>query len=84
MPFVALKFMSRARDGASGEMRRMYYALVMHGGVGVDRCPRRSRRRSRYGSRRVFGDGLTPYRVSALIIALLGVPPIALAPCSAT
>src|SRR4029450_1363863 len=78
IPFVALKFLARTRDGAIEETRRIYGALVLAlivasvvsaaiatGVVTVQPS--------------VFGDGLAPYR-SALMVALLGVPPFGLAP----
>lgn len=78
IPFVALKFLARARDGAIDETRRIYDALVLllvaasvasaaiATGVAAVRPS-------------IFGDGLAPYRM-ALVVALLGVPPFALAP----
>ena len=78
VPFVALKFMSRARDSASGELRRMYSALVITVALASTVSAAIATAISLWEPG-VFGDGLTPYRVS-LTIALLGVPPIALAP----
>ena len=78
IPFVALKFLARARDGDADETRRMYDALVLllvtasvlSAAIGTAIALLRPA---------TFGDGLTPYR-TVLIVALLGVPPFALAP----
>lgn len=78
VPFVALKFLSRARDGSPEETRRIYDALVVVlvlasiisasiGGVIAFAHPA------------TFGDGLARYR-TVLLVALIGVPPFALAP----
>lgn len=78
IPFVGLKFLSRARDAGIEETRRIYFALVLllvlasciaaavAAGVAAWQPT-------------VFGDGLAPYR-TVLLVALLGVPPFALAP----
>jgi PST family polysaccharide transporter len=78
IPFVGLKFLSRARDAGVEETRRIYFALVLllvlasftaaavAGGVAAARPT-------------VFGDGLAAYR-TVLLVALSGVPPFALAP----
>jgi O-antigen/teichoic acid export membrane protein len=78
IPFVGLKFLSRTRDAGIQETRRIYYALVLllvlasliaaavAAGVAATQPT-------------VFGDGLAPYR-NVLLVALLGVPPFALAP----
>ena len=78
IPFVALKFLARTRDGAAEETRRIYDALVLllvaasvtSAAVGTAIALLRPSS---------FGDGLAPYR-TALVVALLGVPPFALAP----
>jgi O-antigen/teichoic acid export membrane protein len=78
IPFVGLKFLSRARDAGVEETRRIYFALVfllvlasfiaaaLAAGVAAVQPA-------------IFGDGLAPYR-NVLMVALLGVPPFALAP----
>ena len=78
IPFVGLKFLSRARDAGIEETRRMYFALVLllvlascvAGGVAVGVAAAQPT---------IFGDGLAPYR-NVLLVALSGVPPFALAP----
>jgi O-antigen/teichoic acid export membrane protein len=78
IPFVGLKFLARARDGAADETRRIYDALVMllvlasvlSAAIGTTVA---------IVHPSTFGDGLAPYR-TALIVALLGVPATALAP----
>ena len=78
IPFVGLKFLSRARDAGVEETRRIYFALVfllvlascVAAGVAVGVAAVKPT---------IFGDGLAPYR-SVLLIALSGVPPFALAP----
>ena len=78
VPFVALKFLSRARDASSHDVRRVYTALL--GTIGL--CSVVSAAIAtviaawRPG---IFGDGLVPYR-STLVAAVLGVVPFALAP----
>jgi PST family polysaccharide transporter len=78
IPFVALKFLSRARDGSREDTRRIYDALVVIlllasiasatiGGVIAFVRPA------------AFGEGLTPYR-AVMIAAMASVPPFALAP----
>jgi O-antigen/teichoic acid export membrane protein len=78
IPFVGLKFLARSRDDGSDETRRIYVALVvllaiasviaaaLATGVAAARPT-------------TFGDGLAAYR-TVLLVALLGVPPFALAP----
>ncbi len=78
IPFIGLKFLARARDGAVDETRRIYDALVMllvmasiaaaaiATGIATIQPS-------------LFGDGLSPYRW-AIIVALIGVPPFAIAP----
>ncbi len=78
IPFVGLKFLARARDDAATDTRAIYDALVMllvlasiaaaAIGTGVAALNPSS-----------FGEGLSSYR-SALIVALVGVPPFAIAP----
>ena len=78
IPFVGLKFLSRVRDAGIEETRRIYFALVLllvlasciaaavAAGIAVSQPT-------------IFGGGLAPYR-TVLLVALLGVPPFALAP----
>lgn len=78
IPFVGLKFLSRTRESGIAETRRIYFALVLllalasfaaaavAAGVATTQPT-------------IFGDGLAPYR-NVLLVALLGVPPFALAP----
>ena len=78
IPFVGLKFLARARDDGANETRSIYDALVVLLvlasitaaviGTGVATL-----------NPSLFGEGLTAYR-AALIVALLGVPPFAIAP----
>jgi O-antigen/teichoic acid export membrane protein len=78
IPFVGLKFLARARDEGAGEARGIYDALVLllvsasviaaAIGTGVAAL-----------NPSFFGEGLAPYR-NALIVALIGVPPFAIAP----
>jgi len=78
IPFVALKFLSRTRDASPDDTRRVYDALVLLlvlASVAVAAIATAVAA----GWPSTFGDGLAPYR-SALIVALLGVPPFALAP----
>jgi PST family polysaccharide transporter len=78
IPFVGLKFLARARDGSIDETRRIYDALVIllvvasvaAAAIGTGIATIRPS---------FFGDGLAPYR-SAMIVALIGVPPFAIAP----
>jgi PST family polysaccharide transporter len=78
IPFVALKFLSRARDGSREDTRRIYDALVVllvlasviSASVGAVIA---------FARPATFGEGLTPYR-AVLLAALVGVPPFALAP----
>jgi PST family polysaccharide transporter len=78
IPFVALKFLARARDGEASETRRIYDALVMLLAIA-------SVVSAAIGTAiavihpTTFGDGLAPYR-AVLIVALIGVPPLAIAP----
>lgn len=78
IPFVGLKFLARARDGTVHDTRRIYDALILllvvasiaaaAIGTGIATI-----------QPSFFGDGLAPYR-TALIVALIGVPPFAIAP----
>ena len=78
IPFVGLKFLSRARDEGGENTGHIYQALVLllviaSGvaaaiGTGIAAL-----------DPGLFGDGLAPYRIP-LIVAVLGVPPFALAP----
>jgi O-antigen/teichoic acid export membrane protein len=78
IPFVALKFLSRTRDESPDETRRVYNALVMLLVLAsVASAAIATGIALVWPS--AFGDGLVPYR-SALIVALIGVPPFALAP----
>lgn len=78
IPFVGLKFLARARDGAADETRHIYDALVMllvvssitAAAIGIGIAAIRPS---------FFGDALTPYR-SVIIVALIGVPPFAIGP----
>ena len=78
IPFVGLKFLSRARDAGMEETRRIYFALVLllvvasciAAGVAAGVAALQPT---------IFGDGLAPYR-GVLLVALLGVPPFAVAP----
>jgi O-antigen/teichoic acid export membrane protein len=78
IPFVGLKFLSRARDAGIEETRRIYFELVLllvvasciAAGVAAGVAAWQPT---------IFGDGLAPYR-SVLLVALLGVPPFAVAP----
>ena len=78
IPFVGLRFLARARDGGADETRGLYDALVVLLALA-------SVTAAVIGSGLAFlqpsffGDGLTTYR-TALIVALLGVPPFAIAP----
>jgi O-antigen/teichoic acid export membrane protein len=78
IPFAALKFLSRTHDADAGQARRIYdalflllagasvaFAIVGIGAATLDPT--------------LFGDGLAPFRMP-LVVALLGVPPFALAP----
>ena len=78
IPFVGLKFLSRARDGAGDDSRRIYDALFVIlliasvvsaalGGVIAFVRPA------------WFGEGLAPYQ-AVMLAAVVGVPPFALAP----
>lgn len=78
IPFVALKFLSRTRDDSPDETRHVYDALVLLLVLAsVTSAAIATAIAAVWPS--TFGDGLSPYR-SALIVALLGVPPFALAP----
>jgi len=78
IPFVALKFLSRARDTSSESVRRIYTALL--GTIGLSSTLSAVVAAAVAAWRPgVFGDGLLPYR-TVLIVALLGVAPFALAP----
>jgi O-antigen/teichoic acid export membrane protein len=78
IPFVGLRFLARAHDDDADEMRGLYDALVIvlvlasvtaaATGTGIA-----------FLQPSFFGEGLTTYR-TALIVALLGVPPFAIAP----
>jgi PST family polysaccharide transporter len=78
IPFVALKFISRARDGSQEETRRIYDALVVllvlasmiSASIGAVIA---------FARPATFGEGLAPYRM-VLLVALMGVPAFALAP----
>jgi len=78
IPFVGLKFLARARNGAAGEMRRIYGALavllvvasIVAAAIGAGIATIRPS---------FFGDALAPYR-SVILVALIGVPPFAIAP----
>jgi len=78
IPFVALKFLARARDGSDEERRRIYDALVLLL-IAASVVSAAIATGLAAVQPSIFGDGLAPYR-SALIVALLGVPPFALAP----
>jgi len=78
IPFVALKFLSRTRDESEDETRRVYNALVLLLGLAsVVSAAIAIAIAILWPS--TFGGGLAPYR-PALIVALVGVPPFALAP----
>jgi PST family polysaccharide transporter len=78
IPFVGLKFLARAQDDGATETRSIYDALVMLlvlasivaavTGSGIATL-----------QPSFFGEGLSAYK-PALIVALLGVPPFAIAP----
>lgn len=78
IPFVGLKFLSRARDASMDETRRIYDALVFlliaasitAAAIAVAVAVLRPT---------TFGSGLAPYR-TVVLVALLGVPPFAIAP----
>ena len=78
IPFVGLKFLARARDDGTEATRRVYVALVVllvaasvaSAAIATGAATLRPS---------IFGGGLAPYR-TALIVALLGVPPFAIAP----
>ena len=78
IPFVALKFLSRARDTSTASVRRIYSALLWTIGLCsiLSAAVATTVAAWRPG---VFGAGLVPYR-TVLIVALLGVVPFALAP----
>jgi O-antigen/teichoic acid export membrane protein len=78
IPFVGLKFLARARDSKGEETRHIYDALVL---VLIVASVTAAAIATGIASAKptIFGDGLAPYR-TALIVALLGVPPFALAP----
>src|SRR4030095_4611457 len=78
IPFVALKFLSRTRDESADETRRVYDALVLLLVLAsVTSAAIATTVAAVWPS--TFGDGLAPYR-SALIVALLGVPPFSFFP----
>ncbi len=78
IPFVGLKFLARARDGEPDGARRIYDALVrvlaiasvIAAAIGTAIAAAQPT---------TFGDGLASYR-TVLIVALIGVPPLAVAP----
>jgi enterobacterial common antigen flippase len=78
VPFAALKYLSRARDSTSTDLRRVYTAFVLLVALASTLCAAIATALSMWQPG-MFGDGLAPYRL-AVTVALLGVPPIALAP----
>ena len=78
IPFVALKFLARAQGRPIDDTRRIYDTLIIvlvvasiaAAAIGTGIATIRPS---------LFGSGLAPYR-SAIIVALVGVPPFAIAP----
>ena len=78
IPFVGLKFLARARDESGDDTRRIYVALVVL--LALASIAAAAIATAGAAARpAIFGEGLAPYG-SALLVALLGVPPFALAP----
>jgi antigen flippase len=77
IPFVALKFMSRARDDGSAELRRIFTALVMTV-VAASTAATVIATSLSWLQPSLFGSGLAGYQL-AVLIGLVGVPAIAIA-----
>ena len=78
IPFVALKFLSRARDEPKAAVGRIYTSLVLTVVV-ASTVSAAVATALAWWQPALFGTGLTPYR-TAVLLALVSVPPIAVAP----